>query len=193
MNDYWTTNKTKLEALAKSIDKSAKIYTKDNWFCYSVAWLLFVISFGFFKREKFLEGFATTIGHMVFIPKEWSYEACEWTLVHECRHIKQFRVMGLFIHPMAGLPIAMVVYLFLLFPVYLAIGRVLLEYDADVFEYKYMIKEKGVSASTLVAVVVSRAITLSGVGYLFPAPKFLINFLYIRLMNKLTKEYYGWM
>lgn len=185
----WLLKEEEFKKQAKTIDKSAKLYTKDNWFCRFMAWFLFIISAGQFKRERFLEDFATTIGNLVFIPKEWSEWSCKTTLIHECRHIRQFRYMGLGIHPMVGLPIAAIVYFLLLFPVLLAFGRLLMEYDADMFECDELLKESSDNCDFVSIMMTNRADSLSSKDYIWAVPNFISKSLYEHGKKVLLKDF----
>lgn len=135
----WTQEREVIAQQAKSLNKHIVLYTKDNWFCAALAWLLFIISFGVYKREKFLQETATAIAHMHFYPKEWDAAQVRWALPHEAQHTFQNQVMGLGIHPILGLPLSFIVYCFLPLPVGFALGRFYMEADADRLRYKLKI------------------------------------------------------
>lgn len=132
--DSWVHDKVRLTALAHTIDKSVRLYTKDNWFCKTLAVILHGITFGGMKYRVFLDSFATTIGPLQFFPVAWRVPQVERVVVHESRHTRQARWFGLWIHPWVGLPLFAVFYLLLFLPLGLAFFRVLFERDAMKFE-----------------------------------------------------------
>lgn len=130
----WVHDKAKLELLAHRIDKSVRLYTKDNWFARLLAVLVPIVTFGGMKKKTFLEHFATTIGPLQFYPVTWPTRSVQRVLVHESRHTRQARWFGLWIHPWVGLPIYVVLYLLLPLPLGLAFFRALFERDAMKYE-----------------------------------------------------------
>jgi len=166
----WTEDKDRLEDLAHSIDKSIRLCTKDNFVSKAIAWLLFLITFGRFKRIRFLQDFATTLGNYHFYPERWYARNVERVLIHEARHTKQFRWMGAGIHPLLGLPLAAVVYLLLPLPVLLAFGRFYMELDADKSAWKHM-KNIGATDIAIIGHATRRAASLSSASYVWALPK----------------------
>lgn len=136
-SNSWVYQRTRLTALAHTIDKSVRLYTKDNWFCKALAAILMVITFGGMKYRVFLEDFATTIGPLQFFPVAWDTERVERVVIHESRHTRQARWFGLWIHPWVGLPLFAVFYLLLFLPIGLAFFRALFERDAMRFELRW--------------------------------------------------------
>lgn len=137
----WTADRVRLQAVAHQIDKSVRLYTKDNWFCKLLAAVLMVITFGGMKYRVFLENFATTIGPLQFYPAAWSTETVERVVIHESRHTRQARWFGLWIHPWVGLPLYAVLYLLLFLPIGLAFFRCYFEMDAMRFELRECFKK----------------------------------------------------
>lgn len=132
----WYLDKARLQAVAQQIDKSVHLYTKDNWFCTVLSWLLTIIAFGGIERRVFLTRFATTIGPLQFYPASWNIASVERVIVHESRHTRQARWFGLGIHPWLGLPLFAVFYLLLFLPMGLAFFRCWFEMDAMRFELR---------------------------------------------------------
>jgi hypothetical protein len=113
--------------------------TKDNWF----AWLL-TNTVGFFVgRERFKTDFATTIGPLVLLPKEWSLSTAKTVCAHEIGgHTFQFWAFGLFLPflgPWLGI-IGMGVFYGLLLPVFFNWFRYRLELHAETQRWAYMIE-----------------------------------------------------
>lgn len=179
----WLDQKERFEKEAKEFDKTIILLTKDNWISKAIAAILFYLSFGKFKKEEYLQKFATTLGNYHFYPKEWTIQQVELTLIHESRHTYQFRKFGFGIHPLVGLPFAAIIYLFLLFPIGLAFGRVLMEIDADIYKWKYLIK-KEYPIKYIQRMLDYRVKSVAGVGYLYPLPKKLVEKLYKYFYNK---------
>lgn len=192
--ESWTTQRSRLEEVARTFDKSIRLYTKDNWFSHAVAWLLFVISFGKFKRDEYLVHAATTFGNLHFYPKEWNVWNVEDILPHEARHTWQFRVLGFYIHPLLGLPLAAVVYLFLLFPIGIAVGRFFMELDADKSRYSYLITKYECAKNSIYyskylrSSAECRAEVLSSSLYFFAVPFPFGKYYYMKMINKLLGE-----
>ena len=161
----WTNYKASLELQAqKHIDPAIRLYTKDNWFCTLLAYLAF-----WMPNETFLTRFATSIGPLIFIPKDWETSQVKRLLPHEGRHVKHARWLGLWIHPWVGLPLYLVLYCLLPFPCYIAIFRYWFEKDADK-QYWLELRRQG----RLNAYIVDRAErfgnTVGGWSYLHPLP-----------------------
>jgi len=126
----WVTDKEQLQAEVKQIDSSVRLTTKNGRFWHFLAWCLFLLSFGKFKREDFLTGFATTLGNVQAYPESWSTSDVRRVMIHESRHSWQARMCGLGIHPMVGVPVMGLLYLLLPLPVGLAFFRFWFELDA---------------------------------------------------------------
>lgn len=127
----WIDDKDYYQNLVKKIEPSCVLTTKDNWFWKILSYMWFLVTLGRQGGPKyFLENLATTIGPIMAYPKEWKFLDLG-LLMHEVRHVKQFRWFGLGIHPWIGfLPMA-IVYLMFPIPVGFAYIRYRLELDAD--------------------------------------------------------------
>lgn len=165
----WTTDKARLEKLARGIDPAVRLVTKNSWIWKAIAWILFLVTFGQFKRERFLKRFATTLGPIQAYPEEWGVSSVERVLVHESRHTRQARAFGLFIHPWAGLLPMAVFYLAVLLPVKLAVARAWLELDADRFSWRHQLSQ-GASPDAIRARADSFADTVSSAAYAWSLP-----------------------
>lgn len=188
----WTVDRERYQNLAASIDRAVRVTTKDGWFWRALAWLLFLISFGNFKRERFLTGFATTIGPVQAYPREWP-DLNEGLIVHESHHTKQARWFGLFIHPWLGLPLFGLLYLLLPFPILLAYFRYRFELGADKARWRYELGkadtlwERERVKSNITASAERRAKTLSGWSYIVAWPRPLASWGYRRAATKVIE------
>jgi len=136
----WTFDHDRLERIAKLWDGSIRLTTKDGWFWQAIAWLLFLISFGSLKRDRFLDRAATTIGPIHAYPRSWGANSVEDLLPHECQHTKQCRWFGLGIHPWIGLPFMFIAYCLLPLPIGLAWVRYRLELNAEASSWDYKLR-----------------------------------------------------
>ena len=130
-NLSWIYDRKRLQKLARAIDPSIRLYTKNNWFCVLLACILPVVTFGGMTYTKFLERYATTIGPLQFYPEHYSIKAVQRIILHESRHTCQARWCGLGIHPWVGLPVYALLYLFLPLPFFIAYPRLWFEIDAS--------------------------------------------------------------
>lgn len=136
----WTRNRAKYETIAQRIDPAVRLVTKDAWPWKVIAALAMVFSFGGITYRKFLDSYATTIGPIQGYPRQWE-GLSERLLVHEARHTRQFRWMGLFIHPWVGVLPMMILYLLLPLPLGFAFFRWRFEIDADKAMYRWMLSK----------------------------------------------------
>jgi hypothetical protein len=127
----WTAEHSRLEALAREIEPSVRLETKDGWHWRALAGLAALATLGGLSRRAFLEDYATTIGPLHGYPSAWSVARVERTLVHEARHTRQARWCGLGLHPWLGMPLFAVLYLLTPLPMGLGLARFLFELDAD--------------------------------------------------------------
>ena len=118
----------------------------DSGFMKLLAWLLFFV-------RGFMTDFGTTIGQTMWTPSEWD----TWTdaakaqiLRHERIHLRQQKRLTM--------PLYVILYLFLPFPLGLAYGRACLEWEAYTESLKAMAEYKGVE---LLRVPVIRAMFVS--------------------------------
>ncbi|CAG1009459.1 hypothetical protein MYXO_03870 [Myxococcaceae bacterium] len=127
----WLDERSRLEALARAIEPSVRIETKDGWIWRALGRLAAIATFGGISKRRFLEDFATTLGPLQGYPAAWSAGRVEMILVHEARHTYQARLCGFGLHPWLGIPIFAVLYLALPVPLGFAWLRLLFELDAD--------------------------------------------------------------
>jgi hypothetical protein len=153
----WTDERQKYDAIMREVEPAAMLCTKDHWFWSAAWWFLAVITLGLIaikmSKRRFLDDFATTLGPWHGYPRQWS-RLSKRLLVHEGRHTTQFVFCGYFV-PVLGwipgsfgrklravvglLPMA-IVYGLLLLPIYFALGRWLLELDADRTSWRWQIR-----------------------------------------------------
>lgn len=122
------------EILSKSIERleaaGGKIVIKEGWFWKLLHYLVIIFTFG--GNRNFLDGYYTTIGPWVGVPKDWEsrYMLGRAAVIeHETIHIKQCKKFG-FGNVYVGLPIYTVLYLLLPLPIGLAYFRWLFEREA---------------------------------------------------------------
>jgi hypothetical protein len=127
----WLAERERLERLARAIEPSVRLETKDGLRWRILALLAAAATAGGIRRRTFLEDYATTLGPVHGYPASWSAERVEATLVHEARHTRQARWCGLGLHPWLGLPVFALLYLAAPLPAGLALGRFAFELDAD--------------------------------------------------------------
>lgn len=190
----WTDRRTDYEKIAKAIEPSVRLTTKDGWFWRLLAFLLACVTFGRMPKQRFLNVFSTTIGPVISIPRCWPDVSAE-LLAHEARHARQARWFGLGIHPWAGLPLFAASYLMLPIPAVLAWVRFRLELDANLVGFRRVV-ENAVSAGAsdeslalhLIRVASHRAESLSGPDYFWAWPKKWALKRYLGLAEKVLKE-----
>jgi len=173
----WVNDKDVLQAEARVFDKSVKLKTKN-----SKLWLV--------GGKNFKELFATTLGHSIYIPSAWTSEQVRSVLVHECRHIKQFRMFG-WLFGMgwwapAGIPLFLLFYAAVPLPIGLAWIRYRLELDADSVFWKFALKN-GVDKE----IVHQRSMSFANTVFKYygwPWPKPWIVWGFNRKFNKMLKS-----
>lgn len=163
----WLVEREQLQKEAHEFDKAIRLTSKNGLFWKVIAWVLFIVSFGQFKRESFLVRCATTIGHVQAYPEEWNAAIVRQVMVHESRHCFQARVCGFGIHPIVGLPIMALLYIFLPLPIFFAFFRTWLELDADRTSWRYHLKHGIVNYDTIRLRAKNFAETISGPTYIW--------------------------
>jgi hypothetical protein len=130
--------KGQAEALAKKLDPKTKLVRKDKSPLWRfVAWFLFLVSFGYAKRERMYEWMAVTIGRRVYIPSTWTLGEAIAVLPHEVLgHVAQYKRYGLGIHWLGIVPF-LVIYFLVPFPILWAYGRAYLEAEAVKADWDY--------------------------------------------------------
>jgi len=133
----WFEEQPRLQRLARTIEPTARLETKDGWLWRAMARALPLVTLGGISRRAFLEDYATTIGPLQGYPRAWDAAAVERLLVHEARHTRQARWFALGLHPWLGVPLMGVAYLLLPLPLGLAYVRYRLELDADAADWRH--------------------------------------------------------
>lgn len=134
----WSNRNHVYTKLARQIDPSIVLTTKDGWFWKLLAVFAMLFTFGGISRKKFLENYATTIGPIQAYPRNWP-KLSRRLLIHEAQHTRQARWCGLGIHPWVGLPIFAVLYLLVLLPIGFAYFRWRFEINAERASYRWML------------------------------------------------------
>jgi len=135
----WLEHKAEYEKIARAIDPSVRLVTKDAWPWKVIAALVMVFTFGGIRYRTFLERYATTLGPIQGYPREWPKLSTR-LLVHEARHTRQARWFGLWIHPWVGFPVFGILYLLFILPLGFAFFRWRMEIDADLAGYRWALR-----------------------------------------------------
>ncbi|MBU2527635.1 MAG: hypothetical protein KKC03_13650 [Bacteroidetes bacterium] len=151
MTNSWVERKDELQALARTVDKSIVLKTKDCWFAKFIA----VFAGIFMDKKSFVEDFAFTTANFQFYHESWTYGQVLTTILHESRHTRQFRWFGFGIHPLVGVPLYSIVYLLVPFFVGVAYMRFWFELDAERFSSREELK-RGISTPTEILARVKR-------------------------------------
>lgn len=105
-----------------------KVVEKKGWFWVALHWLVAIVTFG--QNRQFLNGYYTTIGPVIGLPKGMKPEAANpSTLMHEAEHVQQCRSFG-WGNAWVGLPLFALCYLLLPLPLGLAYFRYRFEREA---------------------------------------------------------------
>lgn len=184
----WTDEAERYRRLARGVDPAVRLTTKDGWVWRAIAWVLYLITFSAFKRERFLTQFATTLGPVQAYPRGY-LRIYEGTIEHEGRHTRQARAFGLWIHPWVGLPFMAVAYLLLPFPVYLAWGRYRLELDAVTFSWERGLRARRTSVGDVMEDAARWGDLISSAAYFWAWPRRLARWGFRRRAEHVTAEY----
>jgi hypothetical protein len=164
----WSFRHDELQAKASKLERSVRLVDKNTSRLMKViAWFLFIVSCGRWKREDFMKNTAVSLLHWIFIPREWDYQAALDVLPHECQHAKQQRYMGLGIHPIGGIPVAAITYGLFPLPVFCAFGRAWMEINADQAKWKYGLQNGTMNEAEILTDAIERAEYLSSKTYLW--------------------------
>lgn len=129
------------------LDEGITIEPKaSKWYWKAIASILLVISFG---QIKFMESSTTTIGNVIGTPSSWESfpDASKYeTLLHETRHIRQYKKFGLGNAWVGIIPVGFA-YLFLPFPVGIAYCRAKLEQEGYEESIRAIIQLSGLTAA----------------------------------------------
>lgn len=176
----WVDQKGQYQAIARSIDPAAVVLTKDHWLWSAAWWALAVLTLGLIAigmpKRRFLEQYATTLGPFHGYPSSWP-RLSRRLLVHECRHTSQFVFAGWFVpvfgwlfgrkaRAVAGLLPMAIVYGLVVLPIGFALGRWLLELDADRTAWRWQLRN-GYSADQVRARAEAFGRKVCGAPYLW--------------------------
>jgi len=188
MSRSWTEEKHWVDLFALSFDNTIRLYTTENWFC---KLLIFIVCFGRKKKMQWqTDNIAKAVGPYLFIPKKWTREQTERIIPHEARHVWQFKVCGLYIHPMVGIPVMGLLYLFGPLPVYFNPMRVWFELDAEAFAWECKLKTGELIPDLVRWRASSFSYTVSSWLYGKPLPEELIRNMFSKKAEKVILEYY---
>ena len=155
----------RLNEFARTLDPSTKILIKDD-----SAFMKFLNVFVRVFNKEFMTRYTTTICNRVYIPRSHLGRDLRRLLVHEVAgHVRQCRACGLGIHPWVGFPIYLVLYLFVLFPLFLAWPRYRFELGADAKAWRWSL-DAGESPDSVRARAESFAKTVSSWDYFKAVP-----------------------
>jgi hypothetical protein len=164
----WVANRAWVQELAQSIDKSAKVTTKDHWFWRMLGSIL--AFFHLMTKQQFLENYATTLGPIQAYPASWDLETVRQVCVHESEHTRQCRLCGFGLSPYLGLPIMGLLYGLFFFPVGLAWFRYRFELGASRKEWQWMLRH-GIREEVVRNRAMWFAATVSSSAYGWPWPR----------------------
>ena len=135
------------QAFATSLDRSARIVLRDS------------------------TGPAMAIGPLVLLPRAWLLTGDPRpTIVHECCHVRQYRWCGLGIHPWVGLPLFLVLYGLVLFPLGLAWARYRLELAACAAVWRWQAQQPEWLDGRMLIDSVTPADRVASKAYFFAVP-----------------------
>lgn len=180
----WTERRDTYQRLAAEIEPAARVTTKDG-FAWKLLWGLGVaLTLGVFaaamRLRRFLEDFGTTVGCWLGFPRRIE-EIDPRFLRHECRHVTQFTwfgwafpVLGWFfgrtVRAVAGVIPMGVVYALLPLPAGLALGRYLLEADAEETSWRAGLRDGTLAPEQVRLRAASFGALLAGGAYLWAWP-----------------------
>src|SRR5262249_15996379 len=129
-----------LEELRIEFPSFRVVSKHSSWFARSLDFLVRVGTFGF--QTSFLDGYVTTIGQTVYVPKNWDRRTDEEkyvTLRHEAIHLRQFGRYGMVVMTF--------IYLLPILPLGLALGRARLEWEAYAETLRAVAEIQGIEAA----------------------------------------------
>jgi hypothetical protein len=165
---------TQSEILSRSVANlkaaGGKIVIKEGWFWKTLHYIVMIVTFG--GNRNFLEGYYTTIGPWVGVPKDWEsrgHLGRAAVLEHESIHIKQCKKFGLG-NVYLGLPLYTILYLLLPLPFGFAYFRWRFEREAYTHGINFRIRHRPDERTRLIE---NAVIELSSgrYGWTHPFPK----------------------
>ncbi|MHA2040009.1 MAG: hypothetical protein ACW98X_26655 [Promethearchaeota archaeon] len=185
----WILQKKKFLKVAKNIDSSIILTTKDNWFWWLASFVAYAFSLGKTSRKRFLTGTASGVGPVIGIPKEYSTSKALDVIRHEGRHVLQFRLFGFWlpkIGPYIGM-LPMAVLYGLLLPIGFNWFRYRFELDAQAYNWRCRLTN-GWSHDELRASCIRSAKSVSSWLYGKPIWFSWAKWGYLRKLNKVIKK-----
>ena len=190
----WTDRRAEYEQVARNQSPVVILITKEHGFWRCVATLLWLASAGRFRRETFLDQYATTLGPIQAYPQSWP-TIPEWLIVHESRHTWQCErfgwlvpVLGWFfgrgMRTWVGLIPMGIVYILLPLPTLFAWGRMRLELDADIASWAASLENGWQTPDEVYARALHMADQLSGAPYLWAWPRSWTRAIFIRAVER---------
>lgn len=197
----WVVERYKYQAIMTEVEPAAIVCTKDSWL-WTAAWVfLAVLTLGLIAIKmplrRFLEDFATSLGPWHGYPRKLP-ALSKRLLVHEGRHTTQAVFFGWFVpvlgwcfgrkvRAVVGLIPMGLVYGVLLLPIYLALGRLLCELDADKTSWRWMIRNGYAEAEVFLRATEFGNLVTSG-AYLWAWPRKWGVGMFERAAEKVAKE-----
>lgn len=153
----WTNEKKMYDAIVKEIEPAARLVTKDSWIWPTLWWVATILTFGLFalgmSKKVFLEEYATTLFPIQGYSSKWRTLSMP-LLVHECRHTTHCVWLGYLVpilgwipgyhgrhlRAWCGAPFYTVIYVLALLPSVFALGRWLIELDADRTSWRWQLR-----------------------------------------------------
>lgn len=172
-NSWWH-SKNEVNTIARFMDPKVTVTYKKSW----------IWKIGSLKNS------ATALGNTVYAPLNWTEAATLNVLPHEILgHVKQFRKYTW--------PGMIFIYGLLFFPIYFAWGRYKMELDANVEQWRYMLKDyehgyainRAFLTDWLLENAQKAADTLASSFYLFAVPKFYARAGYKKAALNLISEF----
>lgn len=180
----WTDDLAKYRAAATAIEPAARVTTKDGAGWKALWGLGVALTLGIFAAamplRRFLEDFGTTAGCWLGFPRTLTALSLRF-LRHECRHVTQFVwfgwafpllgwCFGRTVRAVAGMIPMGIVYALLPLPAGLALGRYLLEADAEETSWRAGLRDGSMDAREVRRRADAFGEMLAGKEYLYAWP-----------------------
>jgi hypothetical protein len=173
MTNSWTQYHQELQTYAQNLDPSIRLYTKNHWTHKIFYWTIMILSLSLAKSwlDTYMKRFGTTLAHGQFYPESFTYAQVRSLIPHESGHTREFRIFGLGLHPLLGLPGMAIKYLLLPLPVLLAFGRAHSEIFAEKYSWSVQTRETDISPNWIRWKAEYLANSVSGPMYLWSIPR----------------------
>jgi len=148
-----------------------RLVVKDTWFWKAIHYILVVLTFG--GNREFLDGFMTTIGPVIGVPKKWlelpKMDFYQFAGIHhEKVHVDQFRKVG-FGNAWLGIVPGFFWYILFPIPIGFAWGRWVWEREAYLADMKWR-REHGENEDRLAKRLDHVVVMLTGGNYGWTMP-----------------------